>query len=118
MPYKEKEVDKMYYSIGEVAEMYKLSVSNIRFWENEFDVLRPRKNSKGDRLFTKKDLETLGLIVHLVKEKGYTLDGAKKVLNVKKDKVETRLEVIASLEKLRHILAEIRDNLGEMKSEN
>jgi len=102
MPYKEKEIDKMYYSIGEVADMFTLSVSNIRFWENEFDILRPRKNSKGDRLFTKKDLDTLRTIVHLVKEKGYTLDGAKKVLNVKKEKVESRLEVIESLEKLRH----------------
>ncbi len=118
MAYKEKEVDKMYYSIGEVSKLFDLSVSNIRFWENEFDVLHPRKNSKGDRLFTKKDLETLHTIVHLVKEKGYTLDGAKKVLNVKKDKVETRLEVIASLEKLRHTLAEIRNNLTEMKSGN
>ena len=69
---------KNYYTIGEVAKMFKLSVSNIRFWEKEFDVLRPKKNRKGDRFFTPQDIEHLKIIYHLVKEKGYTIEGARK----------------------------------------
>ena len=72
--------DKRYYKIGEVAKAFNVNTSLIRFWENEFEVLKPKKNKKGNRLFTPEDLENLKMIYFLVKEKGFTLDGAKKKL--------------------------------------
>src|SRR5262245_29537114 len=77
MPYKEKEIEKLYYSIGEVAKMFDVNTSHIRFWSKEFDVIKPATNKKGNRLFTKADVENLKKIYHLVKEKGFTLKGAK-----------------------------------------
>ena len=79
-PYKDKPITKLYYSIGEVAKMFDVNTSLIRFWENEFDILKPKKNKKGNRLFTQKDVDNLKIIYHLVKERGFTLDGAKKKL--------------------------------------
>ena len=76
MAWKEKEIEKLYYTIGEVAEMLDVNTSLLRYWEKEFDILKPRKNTKGDRLFIKEDIETIKLIYHLVREKGYTLEGA------------------------------------------
>ena len=73
MPYKEKKVEKLYYSIGEVAEMFGVNTSLIRFWEKEFDIIKPKKNKKGNRFFTKSDIENFNLIFHLVKERGMTL---------------------------------------------
>ena len=73
MPYKEKKVEKLYYSIGEVAEMFKVNASLIRFWEKEFDIIKPKKNKKGNRFFTLQDIDNIQLIYHLVKEKGLTL---------------------------------------------
>lgn len=80
MPYKETKVEKLYYSIGEVAEMFKVNTSLIRFWEKEFSIIKPLKNKKGNRLFTPKDIDNFHLIFHLVKEKGMTLKGAQKNL--------------------------------------
>src|SRR5437660_12080973 len=77
MPYKEKEIEKLYYSIGEVAKMFDVKTSHIRFWSKQFDVIKPATNKKGNRLFTKADVENLKRIYHLVKEKGFTLKGAK-----------------------------------------
>ncbi|MFM2207729.1 MAG: hypothetical protein RL213_1704 [Bacteroidota bacterium] len=77
MPYKEKEIEKLYYSIGEVADMFGVNTSHIRFWSNEFDVIRPATNKKGNRLYTRDDIDNFRKIYHLVKEKGYTLRGAK-----------------------------------------
>jgi DNA-binding transcriptional MerR regulator len=77
MPYKEKEIEKLYYSIGEVAKMFEVNTSHIRFWSKEFDVIKPATNKKGNRLYTKADLDNLKKIYHLVKEKGFTLRGAK-----------------------------------------
>lgn len=77
MPYKEKEIEKLYYSIGEVAKMFDVNTSHIRFWSKQFDVIKPATNKKGNRLFTKGDVENLKKIYHLVKEKGFTLKGAK-----------------------------------------
>src|SRR6185503_11931367 len=77
MPYKEKEIEKIYYTIGEVAEMFQVNTSHIRFWSNEFDVIKPSTNKKGNRLYTQSDIENLRKIYHLVKEKGFTLKGAK-----------------------------------------
>ena len=78
MPYKEKEILKQYYSISEVAEMFNVNQSTLRFWEKEFDNVNPKKNRKGNRLFSLKDIEALKIIYHLVKDRGFTLEGARK----------------------------------------
>lgn len=104
--------DKLYYSIGEVAQMFDLAVSHIRFWEKEFDILQPKKNAKGDRFFTRKDIENLKLIYHLVKDKGYTLEGAKQKLRVSKDSVKAKTEMIDSLEKVKLFMVELKNQLS------
>lgn len=79
---------KLYYTIGEVAEMFKVKTSLIRYWENEFDILTPKKNNKGNRLFTPADIENVKVIFNLVKEQGLTLEGAKKYLKENKKEVK------------------------------
>lgn len=111
MPYKEKEITKLYYPIGEVADMFSVSTSLIRYWENEFDILQPKKNGKGNRLFTQKDIENLHIIYHLVKERGYTLDGAKKKLKENKEDTINNFRLIQTLTKLRGFLVEIKEQL-------
>jgi DNA-binding transcriptional MerR regulator len=108
MPYKERKVEKLYYSIGEVAEMLVVPVSTIRFWENEFDILKPMKNKKGNRLFTPADIKNLKI---LVKEEGMTLSGAKKKLAVKWDETEYKYEISESLQNIKSMLLDIRDNI-------
>ena len=80
MPYKEREIKKKYFTIGEVANNLNLSTSQIRFWETEFDELNPRKNSKGSRKFTEKDINVLKTIQSLLENKKFTIDGAKKII--------------------------------------
>jgi DNA-binding transcriptional MerR regulator len=111
MPYKERKVEKLYYSIGEVAEMLEVPVSTIRFWENEFDILKPMKNKKGNRLFTPADIKNLKILHHLVKEEGMTLSGAKKKLAEKWDETEYKYEINESLQNIKSMLLEIRDNI-------
>jgi len=111
MPYKEKKVEKEYYTIGEVAKMFDVNTSLIRFWEKEFDVIKPHKNKKGNRLFTKKDIDNLFLIFHLVKEKGYTLQGAKEVLKTKKAETYDKAQLIDALNTIRSFLLEMKKNL-------
>ncbi len=111
MPYKEKKVEKLFYSIGEVAEMLDVPVSTIRFWENEFDILKPMKNKKGNRLFTPADIKNLRILHHLVKEEGMTLAGAKKKLAEKWEETDHTFEVAESLQKIRSMLLEIRDSI-------
>jgi DNA-binding transcriptional MerR regulator len=111
MPYKEKKVEKLFYSIGEVAEMLSVPVSTVRFWENEFDVLKPRKNKKGNRLFTAGDIKNLKIIHHLVKEKGMTLAGAKKQLASKWDETDYKYEISKALQNIRGILVDLRDSI-------
>ncbi len=102
----------MYYSIGEVAEMFGVSNSLIRFWESEFEILKPRKNAKGNRLFTKKDIDNLRIIYHLVKEKGFTLDGARKKLKESNpNKLEKQVDIIDKLKSLREFLEELNRQL-------
>lgn len=107
--------DKLYYSIGEVSRMFNVNPSLIRFWEKEFDVIKPQKNKKGNRLFTKKDIEKFKLIYELVKEKGYTLQGAKEQLRsgTSQDKViEAREKKIAdTLQQLKDFLLDIKKDL-------
>lgn len=88
MPYKEKEIEKLYYTIGEVAQMFNVNTSHIRFWSKEFEVIRPATNKKGNRLYTQSDIENFKKIYHLVKEKGFTLKGAKSELKDLKIKVK------------------------------
>lgn len=111
MPYKEFKIEKLYYSIGEVAEMFDVSASLLRYWEKEFDVLKPRKNRKGNRLFTKKDLENLKIIYHLVKEKGYTLDGAKMKMKASKDDLLGNQRIVDSLQNIKSFLIQLREDI-------
>jgi DNA-binding transcriptional MerR regulator len=111
LPYKEKEIEKLYYSIGEVAEMFDVSTSLVRYWENEFDVLKPKKNKKGNRLFTKDDIANLKVIYHLVKERGFTLEGAKNHLKDHKKATYDRVEMIEKLRSIKGFLQELKENL-------
>ncbi|MCS6973905.1 MAG: MerR family transcriptional regulator [Cyclobacteriaceae bacterium] len=111
MAYKEKEIEKLYYSIGEVAEIFNVAPSLIRFWESEFDIIKPKKNRKGNRQFTKEDIENVRIIYHLVKEKGFTLQGAKEMLKNNSMAVKNKIELIDSLKSVRNFLVEIRDRL-------
>lgn len=111
MPYKEKDIEKMYYSIGEVAEMFGVSTSLLRFWEKEFDILKPKKNRKGDRHFTQKDLDNLKVIYHLLKERGFTLKGAQKKLRDNKESTVNKVEIIDSLQRIRSFLKELKDQM-------
>ena len=101
----------MYYSIGEVALMFGVASSLIRFWETEFDILKPKKNKKGNRQFTKEDIENLKVIYHLVKEKGYTLQGAKEIIKTDSQKARNNYDMIKSLEKVKAFLTELKKNL-------
>lgn len=114
MPYKERKVQKLYYSIGEVAKMYNVNTSLIRFWEKEFDILKPKKNKKGNRLFTNDDLKNIKVIFSLVKEKGYTLEGAKKKLkegDAMEQQRQKRLEIFERLSSIKKQLKEIEQQL-------
>lgn len=111
MPYIEKKVEKLYYSIGEVAKMFDVNTSLIRFWEKEFDVIKPKKNKKGNRFFTKKDIDNFHLIYHLVKEKGMTLNGAKKKLKENREDTVENFEIINSLNTIKKLLLDIKENL-------
>jgi DNA-binding transcriptional MerR regulator len=101
---------KMYYSIGSVSEMFRVNQSLIRFWENEFDILKPRKNGKGDRLFRPEDVKNLKLIYHLLRERKYTMEGAKDFLKQNK-KAEEKFAMIESLKKMRSFLHELKAGL-------
>jgi DNA-binding transcriptional MerR regulator len=111
MAYKEKEIEKLYYSIGEVAEIFNVAPSLIRFWESEFDIIKPKKNRKGNRQFTKEDIENVRTIFHLVKEKGFTLQGAKEMLRNDTVAVRDNMALIDSLRDVRRFLVELRDKL-------
>lgn len=102
---------KLYYSIGEVAKMFDVNTSMIRYWEKEFDILKPKKNKKGNRLFTQKDLENLKVIYHLLKERGFTIDGAKKKLRENKSDTVNTADVVARLKEIRNTLMEIKRQL-------
>lgn len=102
--------EKMYYPIGTVAAMFKVNQSLIRFWENEFDILKPKKNGKGDRLFRPEDVKNLKLIYSLLRERKYTIEGAKDFLKNNK-KADQRFAMIESLKKLKGFLNELKANL-------
>nr|WP_299387920.1 MerR family transcriptional regulator [Allomuricauda sp.] len=103
--------EKRYYGIGEVAKAFGVNTSLIRFWEKEFDVLQPKKNAKGNRKFTPQDINNLQLIYHLVKERGFTLEGAKIHLKEEKQKTLSKFEVIQKLQKVKAELLKIKEQL-------
>jgi DNA-binding transcriptional MerR regulator len=111
MPYKEKEIEKQYYSISEVAKTFGVNASTIRFWEKEFDVIKPKKNRKGNRMFTIKDMENLRVIYHLVKERGFTLDGARNHMKSNGEQVANEAEVVAKLGKIKAFLLDLKEQL-------
>jgi len=103
--------EKRYYSIGEVAKAFEVNTSLIRFWEKEFDVLKPKKNAKGNRKFTPQDIKNLELIYHLVKERGFTLEGAKIHLKENKKTTLDTFEIIRKLEGIKAELLKIKEQL-------
>ncbi|MDN3595365.1 MerR family transcriptional regulator [Zunongwangia endophytica] len=103
--------EKRYYSIGEVATAFKVNTSLIRFWEKEFDVIQPKKNAKGNRKFTPEDIKNLELIYHLVKERGFTLEGAKTHLKEEKQKTLSNFDIVRKLEKIKSSLINIKNQL-------
>ena len=111
MPYKEKKVEKLYYSIGEVADSFNVNTSLIRYWEKEFDIIKPKKNKKGNRFFTQKDVDNFHIIFYLVKERGMTLKWAKKKLRENKEDINNNFEVVKSLKEIRELLLEIKGDL-------
>lgn len=104
--------DKLYYKISEIAEAFHVNASLLRFWEKEFDILKPKKNKKGNRYFTQEDVKHLKIIYHLVKERGYTLEGAKEVL-ANNTKLNDEMEVIFRLEKIKAELLQLKSYFDE-----
>ncbi|MFB6340540.1 MerR family transcriptional regulator [Saccharicrinis sp. FJH2] len=111
MPYKKPVIEKMFYSMRETSEMFDIPQSTIRFWENEFDILKPYKNTKGTRYFRPEDLKNLHLIYFLLKEQGMTLKGAKKKLEENPEKTIKTFEIATRLSSVRDQLKQILENL-------
>lgn len=103
--------EKRYYRIGEVAKAFNVNASLIRFWEGEFDIIKPKKNAKGNRLFTQEDIENFKLIYSLVKERGFTLEGAKQKLKQNPEKIVENQEIINRLEAVKAALIKIKNQL-------
>ena len=106
-------VKKIYYSMGEVAEMFDVNQSLIRHWESKFDCIKPHKNKKGNRMFTPSDIENLKLIYHLVKEKGMTLEGANSAMKRRGKSVKRDVSILERLQNIRAMLLEVRESLGD-----
>lgn len=109
-----EETEKLFYSISEVSEMFDLNASTLRFWEKEFEFLKPNKNKKGNRLFTQKDIDNIARIVELVKQKGYTIQGARDQLkNAGAEAISPNntAQVIARLQKVKEKLINLKDNI-------
>jgi DNA-binding transcriptional MerR regulator len=111
MPYKERDINKMYYTMGEVTAMFGVNHSLLRYYEKEFDVLQPKKNKKGNRYFTTEDIENLKIIFHLVRDKGFTIQGAKDHMKSSGSEVKDQQAILNSLENLKKFLLEVRDAL-------
>jgi len=105
------ESKKLFYQIGEVAKMFDVNVSLIRFWEKEFTILKPKKNKKGNRMFTQKDIENLKIIHHLAKERGFTLEGVRKKLKENKKDTVDNLDIINRLKEIRKFLVHLKEEL-------
>lgn len=103
--------EKLYYSMGEIAKAFNVNQSLIRFWDKEFDILKPKKNAKGNRMFTPEDVKNLQLIYHLVKERGFTLEGAKIHLKEGQKKTLDKFEIVKKLENIKIQLINIKNEL-------
>lgn len=108
---------KLFYSIGEVAAMFGVNESLLRFWEKEFDTIKPKKNSKGTRSYTKEDIGDIRLIYHLVKEKGMTLVGARKRIKEDKRGVSSQVELVDRLNRVREELLQLKQEIGQNETE-
>lgn len=111
MVFKTLKSEKHYYSIGEVSERFGLAPSTLRFWEKEFETIKPFKNKKGDRFYTQQDIDHLALIHHLVKERGMTLKGAKTKIKENRAEAENTFEIVQKLQQIKSYLAEIKEML-------
>lgn len=109
MDEEEPKIEKLFFTIGEVAEQFKVNTSLIRYWEKEFTILKPKKNKKGNRLFTQKDIDNLHLIYHYVKERGMTLSGAKLKMKDNREDTVNNFEAVKKLKDIRQQLLEIKD---------
>lgn len=108
--------EKLYYSIGEVAKAFDVNASLIRFWEKEFPQIQPKKNKKGNRFFTPQDIQNFKLIYHLVKERGYTLEGARTALDENKN-LKNEVQLVFRLEKIKEELLLLKSSLNDFESE-
>lgn len=111
MSFKEPKIEKVFYSIGEVSDMFDLQPSTLRYWEKEFGVLNPKRSTKGTRYYTKKDIGHIKTIYHLVKDKGLTIKGAKQRIRYGKEEPDHTQEVILRLREIREKLSRMRDEL-------
>ncbi len=102
---------KRYYTIGEVANMFNVSKTLVRYWEQSFDFLRPYRTSKGDRRFTPENIKQFQTIYHLVREKGYTINGAKKLLKEEKDFFKQKSETLKTLRRIRGFLEDLKNEI-------
>ena len=114
-PYKEKEIKKLFYTIGEVSKILNVNVSLVRFWDNEFDIIKPKKNKKGNRLFSENDLKNLKIIYHLLKNNGFTIKGAKKVLKSKRNDFQKNIFLKEKLLEFKKFLVSLRESLWSLK---
>ena len=103
--------EKRYYKIGEVAKAFDVNTSLVRFWEKEFSIIKPKKNAKGNRLFTQEDIKNFKLIFNLVKERGFTLEGAKQKLKKNSESLFDNQEIITRLESVKAELQKIKNQL-------
>jgi len=103
--------DKRYFSIGEVARHLSVNSSLLRYWDKEFDVIQPKKNAKGNRMFTRTDVENIGIIYHLVKERGFTIDGAKRKLSENAKDTVSNVTIVQKLEAIKTELINIKKHL-------
>lgn len=108
---RDRQIEKVYFPIGQVAEMFGVNTSLIRYWEKEFDIIKPFRNKKGNRLFTPKDVDNFHVIFHLVKERGFTLQGAREKLRKNKQDTFDTVEIVKSLQQIKNFLVEIKENL-------
>ena len=110
-PYKEREIKKLFYTIGEVSKILNVNVSLVRFWDNEFDIIKPKKNKKGNRLFSENELKNLKIIHHLLKNNGFTIKGAKKALKSKKNDFQKNIFLKERLLEFKKFLVSLRESL-------
>jgi len=118
VPYKKPEIEKVFFSIGEVADMAGVSASTIRYWESNFDELAPQKSSKGTRLFSRKDIENVKFIHHLVKERGMTIKGAQQKMKDNRQDTIDNWEIVKRLQRVRDELIAIKNEMEEQHAES